>query len=222
MDRSELAIACVLKTGRWRTGMRDIVCDYRPEHVQWLKRQCDQFAPGVRFVCLTNAPKIEGVETIPLKYDWRGWWSKIELFQHDLGRVMYLDLDTVVVGPIDDMIAHPHQFTALQSLTPKPVRSLGSGLMAWSGPRPDIFEPFAKRPEYWMQKCANSHCWGDQGFISKCLGNNWQAWQDLFPGAVGSFKTTWRRKKPPANARIVCFHGKPKPWQVQQEWVPRV
>jgi hypothetical protein len=73
-----------------------------------------------------------------------------------------------------------------------------------------------------MQKCANSHCWGDQGFISKCLGNNWQAWQSLFPGAVGSFKTTWKRQKPPANARIVCFHGKPKPWQVQQEWVPRV
>lgn len=221
MDKTELAIACVLKTGRWATGMRDIVCDYRPEHVQWLKRQCDRWAPGVRFVCLTNVDNIEGVETIPLKHGWRGWWSKIELFQHDLGRVLYLDLDTVIVGPIQKILEHPHDFTALQSLTPKPHKSLGSGLMAWQGARPDIYEPFARNPEHWMRTCANSHCWGDQGFIGRHV-KNWQSFQSLFPGMVGSFKATWKKGPPPPSASIVCFHGKPKPWQVNQSWVPKL
>jgi hypothetical protein len=43
----------------------------------------------------------------------------MELFGHDLGRVLYMDLDTVIVGPLDEMLAYPHQFTALNSLGKK-------------------------------------------------------------------------------------------------------
>jgi hypothetical protein len=219
MDTSALAIACVLKTGRWHTGHNHV--NYQPKHVQWLKRQCDQYAPGVRFVCLTNESTIDGVETIPLRHNWPGWWSKIELFGHDLGRVLYMDLDTVIVGPLDEMLAYPHQFTALNSLGKKSVRLLNSGLMAWQGARPDLFEPFARDPQRWIKECVTGKCWGDQGFISRHIGHKWEAWQNLFPGSVGSYKNTWNRKRPPHEARIVCFHGTPKPYEVSHDWVPK-
>lgn len=221
MDSASLAIACVLKTGKWRTGIGSRAVDYRPEHVQWLKRQCDQYAPGVRFVCLTNEPSIEGVETIPLEHDWPGWWSKIELFKHDLGRVMYTDLDTVIVGPLAEMLEYPHDFTALQALNNRPAKYLNSGLMAWHGKRPDLFDAFAKDPDYWIKTCVTGDNWGDQGFIGHHLPR-WQAWQELFPGAVGSYKNTWNRQKPPADAKVVCFHGEPKPFNVNHDWVPKV
>jgi hypothetical protein len=222
MDRTELAIACVLKTGRWRTGIGNRAVNYEPKHVRWLQRQCNQYAPGVRFVCLTNERKIEGVETIPLNCAWPGWWSKMELFGHDLGRVLYMDLDTVIVGPLDEMLAYPHQFTALNSLGKKTTRLLNSGLMAWQGARPDLLEPFAADPQRWINECRTARCWGDQGFIGRHIGNDWQAWQDLFPGAVGSYKNTWNRQRPPSSARVVCFHGEPKPFKVNHDWVPHV
>ena len=47
--------------------------EYGPRHVQWLARQI----PGL--VCLSDR-KVEGVETIPLRHDWPGWWAKMEMF----------------------------------------------------------------------------------------------------------------------------------------------
>ena len=218
MDTSSLAIACVLKLGRWEIKQHNRASEYGPKHVQWLKRQCDQQAPGIRFVCLTDAGIIEGVETIPLRYNWPGWWSKMELFDHDLGRVLYMDLDTVVVGSLNQMLNHPHQFTACRDFGKG--RGMNSSIMAWQGKRPDLFDPFVRDPEYWMAKCFDSNCWGDQGFIQKHI-DGWEDWQSLFPGAVGSYKLTFKRKRPPKTARVVCFHGKPKPNQVSHDWVPK-
>jgi hypothetical protein len=219
VDQQALAIACVLKTGRWEIKQHNRVSEYGPQHVQWLKRQCDKHAPGVRFVCLTDAGMIDGVETIPLLYNWPGWWSKMELFDHDFGRVLYMDLDTVIVGPLNKMLEHSHQFTACRDFGKS--SGLNSSVMAWRGKRTDLFEPFAQRPQYWMDECFSKKCWGDQGFILKHL-DQWDAWQDVFPGAVGSYKLTFNRERPPASARVVCFHGKPKPDSVSHDWVPRV
>jgi hypothetical protein len=210
------AVICVLKTGKWHTGYNWV--RYEQKHVRWLRDQVAKFAPeGTPFVCLSDVA-IDGVDTIPLTMNWDGWWSKIEMFRHDLGPVMYMDLDTVIVGPLEDLMAHSHEFTAWNS--PGKAHSLNSSVMAWQGSRPDIYEKFAADPERWMAECKNNRCWGDQGFIAKAIGDQWQSWQALFPGAVGSYKNTWNRRRPPESARIVCFHGKPKPYEVQHDWVP--
>lgn len=61
-----------------------------------------------RFYCLTNNmnANIPAIK-IPLRHNWPGWWSKMELHRDDLpeGRTLYLDLDSHVVnnlGPILD------------------------------------------------------------------------------------------------------------------------
>ena len=58
--------------------------------------------PDANFACLTNVEGIEG--GVPLKHDWPGWWSKIELFRPDLpieGRIVYFDLDTLLLPGVD-------------------------------------------------------------------------------------------------------------------------
>ena len=211
------SVVCVLKVGKWHNG--HIRTEYKPKTVQWLKAQVDTFAPeGTRFVCFSDV-EVDGVEVIPLQHNWPGWWSKIEMFQHDLGPVFYMDLDTVLVGRLDELLAYPHKFTAIGTPANRKLR-LGSGLMAWTGARPDLYEPFAKDPDHWIATCNTGECWGDQGFIQKHI-DSWQSFEQILPGKVGSFKNTFGRKKPPNTASICYFHGAPKPHEVDQAWIPR-
>ena len=67
---------------------------------------------------------------------------------------------------------------------------------------------------------------GDQAFIEDALTGSTQLrplfWQDLLPGQVVSYKNHIRGKeKFPARARVVCFHGKPRPWGVNENWAAK-
>jgi hypothetical protein len=66
-----------------------------------------------RFVCLSNVDV--PCERIPLVHDWPGWWSKIELFRPNLfeDRVLYLDLDLVVLNRLDPIVDFPAEFATL-------------------------------------------------------------------------------------------------------------
>lgn len=93
-------IACVLKSG----GI------YTPEWVYALKRGIARHASDYRFVCLTDAAGLPPVWSVSLAYHWPGWWSKLELFRpgvfEDGERVLYLDLDTLVVGDVGELVSH--------------------------------------------------------------------------------------------------------------------
>ena len=191
----ERTVVTVLKTGAWR--QQQIQRAYGPDHVHWIQQQVKRWAPaGTRFVCLSDQP-ISGVEVLPLQQDWPGWWSKMELFHLDIGPVLYLDLDTVIVGPLEQMMRHPHRFTtfcqyphriAARPEMVAPSRILCSGVMAWEGPRPDLYRAFQANPEHWMRVCTSMpYCWGDQGFLSLFL-DSFETWEELFPGSVGSYK----------------------------------
>jgi len=222
-------ILTVCNTAEWPG--RPVERRYGPEHVVWLQRQVQRWAPsGTRFLCLSDT-RIPGVGTLPLTEGWPGWWSKMELFQHDLGPVLYLDLDTVIVGPLHELLAHPHHFTTF-SAHPDSTLHLGqpllctrilcSGVMAWSGARRDLFEIFRSNPQHWMQVCTSMpYCWGDQGFLRLFL-EFFETWEELFPGAVGSYKREFQRGTPPPSARIITFEGAPKPWEVQADWIPQL
>lgn len=202
-------ILTVLKTGQWHNG--HFPCDYRPEHVQWIAKQFAKHAPKYEFACLSNV-EIPGVKVIPLKYNWQGWWSKMELFREDFGKVFYVDLDTVIVSDLTELLEYNHTFTTWAQ--PRKVHHLQSGIMAWSGYKKNLFEKFAKDPNYWMHECADAKCWGDQGFIGQNLTEEWHEFNVLFPGSIGSYKLDYNKKEPPSNCKIVTFHGKPKPWEV--------
>lgn len=212
-------VICVLKTGGWEVRGRKVF--YTEKHVKWMQRQVEKHAPDVPFVCLSNID-IPGVDVIPLEHDWPGWWAKMELFRLDIGPVLYLDLDMVITGPLDELMSHPHEFSSKHN-SGKSHTSMNSSVMLWSGPRPDIYDPFIADPQRWMRECADKRCWGDQGFIERHV-THWDCIEDLFPGAVVSYKRNVRRsktRKPRPETRIVSFHGKPKPWEVQHDWVPK-
>lgn len=204
-----ITVACVLKSG----GI------YTPEWVAKLSRGVDRhLSLPHRFVCLTDMCfTIEGVQAIPLPEPWSGWWSKICLFHPDIGLTgltLYFDLDTLIVGSLDRIAAHPHGFTMAHEYY-RPVRFCSTA-MAWSGDHSEIWRRMKGDPEGPMREYRNrtDRRIGDQAFIEDVQaerGISIDAFRDLFgETSIASFKVH-ARDRIPAGAVAVAFHGKPKP-----------
>jgi len=197
-----LTVACVLRSGG----------DYGPEYVRRLRAGVKRHLPGAGWVCVSDVPE---VATHALWHGWPGWWSKIELFTPGLltGPTLYLDLDTVVCADLADVAAAvpADGFTMLQDFT-KPD-SYGSGVMAWGGDWSRLYYAFAADPQGHMARCRTGARWGDQGFIRDHLGRVPATWQAQVPGQIVSYKVHGRTP----DARLVCFHGKPRPHEVGWE-----
>lgn len=192
--------------------------DYKKDYVDLLYNQCKKHAPHIEFVCLSDDPKVPGY--LKLEHDWPKWWPKIEIFKIH-GPVLYMDLDTVVLRPVDDMIleASKYDFVSIRDFykdKDKLERSVGSGLMYWKGDMSYLYEEFKKDPTRHMNECTTGRWWGDQGFIERYLKEKPVFWQHISPNRVVSWKMHCRFGIP-KDASVIAFHGKPKPWEVKIE-----
>ena len=216
---AEVTVATVLYSKRWSPPGRP-PCDYTAQHAQWLHKQISQHWNGPA-ICLSDVD-VPGVKTIPLIHHWPGWWSKMELMRPDIaGDILYLDLDTVVTGDLT-MLASINTFTMLQDFYKK--ERFGSGLMYLpQSTRENIWARWCQQPVKWMQHYSVPGVrWGDQGFIQNEIEEKPQAWQTRLPGKVLSYKVHCKSRAPDVDARVVCFHGHPRPWEVQRSWIPDV
>lgn len=101
---NKLTVASVLWQGNFRGR------NYHHGHVKRLEQMCRKWiSEPFEFVCLTNAPSRSALyKQIPLNHPdlLPGWWAKLELFMgRQLStRVLFLDLDNFICGPLDDII----------------------------------------------------------------------------------------------------------------------
>lgn len=188
--------------------------DFTPADVALLREGVHGQLPQVTFECLTDmsvpSPSIE------LQYGWPGWWSKMELFRPDIhGDLLFFDLDSVITGPLDDIIA-VDQLTLLSDFY-HPAH-LASGVMFLpEASRQTIWDAWIADPEGNM---ATYEDWsdgihGDGRFLDELLGETAARWQDLLPGQIVSYKMHVRpAAEVDPNARVICFHGRPRPRDV--------
>jgi hypothetical protein len=136
------------------------------------------------------------------------------LFSNEIninGRILYIDLDTLITGSLDEIASINTGFVVLRDFYTGLITSLtgtdnvGSGLMSWTaGEHAHIWTEFLKDPHGAMESVAPH---GDQKWVQKIQLDR-QYWQDLVPNQVVSFKVHCRNGLPP-NARVVCYHGRP-------------
>lgn len=189
---------CVLKQSK----------EYAAAHVQWLAKQVPDL------VCVSDVP-VKGVETIKMPNNWPSWWCKMNLFDPNLisDDLLYLDLDTVAF----DLEGFDIGVSTMLSDFYKP-RLPASGLMFIKHEdKAAVWQEWIKKPHYHMARCTTRERWGDQGFLKDVFKA--QRWQDVLPGRVVSYKVHCKTGVP-EGASIVCFHGQPRPWQVNNGWVP--
>lgn len=171
-----------------------------------------------KFICFTDQPETysAGIEVRPLPADLPGWWSKLALFRPGLfpdgDRILFLDLDTLITGRLDEFASYKGPFAIIRGFYDP--SELQSAVMAWgAGDCHEIWDGFV------AAGCPMDNEFGDQAWITRTQHRTAVRWQDIFPGAIVSYKQI---SGPPDNASIVCFHGRPRPHEVHSGWVPQV
>lgn len=195
--------------------------DFSAEWVTALKAGLDLYLQDFRFVCLTDDPAVDPRWRVPLLHGFAGWWSKFELFRPGLftGRVLYIDLDSIPVGDLSDLARYDGPFAMLSDFYAP--QNPASGVMAWTAGEGDaLYERFVADPRGIMRR----HRTRSDPFYASVLGDVARL-QDYAPGQIVSLKAH-ARAGTPDGARLVCFHGKPRPndpaagW-AHVEWVSR-
>jgi hypothetical protein len=181
-----------------------------------VKRNLSHKTAG-KFVCFTDDPRglSEGIESRPLPGGLDGWWNKLWLFSPGLfpdgDRIVYFDLDTLPIGSLDHLVSYRGPFAALSDFF-QPDR-LQSSVMLWEA---------GKQTDIWIdwEKQKPTLAGGDQEWIESCAPDAVRL-QRAFPGLFVSLKNDCR-PYPPAGAKVVIFHGEPRPHNCPSSWVKEV
>lgn len=179
---------------------------YGPEYVNRLASMVARnTSRPYQFLCLTDDPTGLTCATAPIGTGLPGWWAKLVLFKPHPKlkdqRVVFLDLDAVIVDNIDFLLDYDGPFAVLQDFN-WPA-NWGSGCMSLApGFGQQVWDKFT---EYTAEMFP-----GDQEWVQ------WQVkvadlWQDLYPKKMVSYKVDQCEQGVPTGAAIVHFHGVPKP-----------
>lgn len=165
--------------------MTTVACVFVRGHVPFSSEYVIRLASMVRrwmdrpyrFVCLTDktgpapfGPSIEAIK-IPWSGDVYGWWAKLKLFAPKTGltgRVLYLDLDTLVVNSLAPILDYPAPFALLPHAGRfdgknglRVVKRFNSSVMVFNaGEQTHIVDRFTSD--------TPRDLWGDQDHIGEC------------------------------------------------------
>ena len=192
---------------------------YTPAYVDALRVGLSIWAPKTsRFVVLTDVPEV-GPYAIPLERpELLGWWAKLELFRPGVfdGPVVYLDLDSLPVGPLDDLAElAAHGVRSCLADFYQPTRMIGSGVLT--------FTPDAETRAFYEQAIDSARPRGGRAdYVMRILFGESVRLQEALPGQMVSLKPLRgpdpKKVGAPPGARIVCGHGRPRLHEPAAGW----
>jgi len=208
---------------------------FPPDYVNVLFNACRGAISGkFRFVCLTDDAVgfVDGIEALPIPEiglepeEWytSAVWPKLALYVADLhgvkGRCLFIDLDMVVLQGLDEMFEYGHGFVSTdmgEGWRPggraNAKKEPGTCVFAFDlGQETQILEAFladktiAKQNFQNEQDFAGAHArsmdfWPEDWVISFKRYLRQPIGKDLFVAP----------RRPPDTAKIVAFHGDPRP-----------
>jgi hypothetical protein len=214
--------------------MVNVICmkwgtKYGPEYVNKLRSMVRRhLARPHRFVCFTDdATGLDlaaGIEALPLPAmdlppgKERGW-RKLSTFAAPLadlrGPTLFLDVDIVIVGALDDFFDLPGRFRIIHDWA-KPWRITGNSSVYRfeAGAHPELLAYFIDHIEQVKRRVRNEQEYLTQAMMEMKLLAYWPVdWCVSFKyNCLPSFPVNFLRVPPiPRGARIVVFHGNPNP-----------
>lgn len=170
-----------------------------------LYRGIERNLTDFQFVVLTDRPRKfrEKIFQLPLEHNLHAYMPIMEIFKHDLGRVLFMGLDTVITGSLEEIAGYEGDFAMIRD--PNHPNKGASGVMS-----------FPYRPDIW-EKFINSHTSEryDQRFLHEIPH---EYLDDYFPGQMVSYKCHVKTNGF-QDPRIVYFHGQYKPHEVEEEFI---
>ncbi len=207
-----LTVACVLVRGH---------VAFTPEYVKRLHSMARRrIGREFEFVCLTDQPELMPRGVRPIKISLppglKGWWAKIELFRPGRfgGRVLYLDLDTLLVDALDEIIDYPAEFALAPCGAPDfkapngraTVKRFNSSVMVWD------WDAVADIYRKWTPAVA-ARLWGDQDWIGELCPDARAMPPDWFP------RLSVKRESWPGDSKVVlCKRPKNSDAAAMWDW----
>ena len=207
-----------------RTG--DVSLDLASRYVNNLYHGIKKYATrDFEFICFTNEKLslVEGVikREFPLVTR-TGVLPRIFMFSPEAGmgerQVLCLDLDVMIVGSLEKIMAYNGLFCARSKFNPDETYKLDGDIMSFrAGDKTSqlFWDPFVAnvekavewtkgRERYWVRHIADDFA---------------DRWDTVAPGTVCSYKWHVRKNnnKIPDGTSIISFHGTPRPHQVKNE-----
>lgn len=158
-----------------------------------------------RFICLTDRPRriphgVEAIE-VPGVNGMFAWWRKVLLFSDQMppeGRIVYLDLDTVVVSSLAPIIDYPSPFALIPHEgrfegrgARAVVKRFNSSVMVWDA------GTLRHLSANWTPAVAK-RLWGDQDWIGEQVEQ-----ADTMPGEWFPRLSQIEGSGPSADAKVI-------------------
>ena len=176
-----------------------------------------------RFVCFTDEP----IEKVPIEYlpdsilKWRRKLPKMWLYAPENGlngRVLAMYLDTVITGSLDEIAAYDGWFCVLDDFWDP--GQLGGGLISFDADNPglrwDLWDPLIDNYDEVVSETG-----GNERYWYRRQSGGADRWQWLFPGQMADAKPKGQDiiYEVPHGTRMVHFHGRPRPHEVDRDWI---
>jgi len=199
-------VVLVLKNGKG-FSFKDVELIVRHINGKWKSES------SPRIICLWDQASeyynLGNLELIPLRNEWKGTWSRIQLYSPEMDQYrpfLYVDLDTAVIQSLENifnLIEDPTQFITLEDFYQK--GKLATGLV-WFPAKSD---KVSKVWEAWKKKAVAKGKRMDFFLWRVTSADNY--WQNL-TDTIRDFKPS---KKPrltelSRGVNLVCFHGNPR------------
>ena len=204
---------------------------YGPEYVNHLYNMVARnLSLPFRFICLTEHSEgiKDEVEIFPLpEFEEPPWeyarfcsaWRKLALFKPGLadmqGKVLFLDLDVVIIKPIDELFSYANKFAIIENWYQKNQLAGQASAFCFEAGKPvTLLENYLNNPLAVLNKYQT-----EQAYITGELG---QGGFEFFPEPwcqsfkmhcmpVGLQRFFSSKVKQPEDAKIIVFHGRPNP-----------
>jgi hypothetical protein len=188
-----------------------------------LARNCSQLPQ--KHWCITDDPDSlpDYVTAIPADPAYPGWWQKLRLFAPEMPwaegeRIFYVDLDSAIVGRLEDMADTPGLMRDWMT------GAHGSTAMVWDhGEHRNVYSTFADLSAEERARVMNqplkgfTQPYGDQDWLTDVSRGEWNIWPIEWCVSYKEAAKEW----PPGGSKIIVFHGDPKPPNCGG-WVPDV
>ena len=181
-----------------------------------------------RFVLVTDRPvsHFDGLDMdiITNMNIFPGWWNKLMNFTL-IGECLWLDLDAVIVGPLDGLCETEAQLRIGKNWAQSGHGGCQSTVMYWrEGLYRTITVPFSKayreNPDRypWPPKNVPQSLWGDQEYLTELRDSGLLEVDYYSERELCSYKYHCRDGLP-EGVSVIAFHGKPDPHEVSDKWV---
>jgi hypothetical protein len=190
---------------------------YDIEYVHRLQRMVQRNLTTPHEFSVVSDRDLPGVHVVGLPDLYPGWWGKINILALP-GPAVFLDLDVVIVGGLDEMLGTGADIKVAKNWAQSGHGGCQSTMMYWENasmvPKAFDFDKYA----CWPPSNVPPKLWGDQEFLTLLRDTQHIDVEYFNPAHVVSYKYHCRQGLP-NDARVVAFHGKPDPHEVNDPWV---